>query len=619
MGPVRQCLKDAGVEPRTSTRSCWSAARPASRRSRQLVKDYFGKEPHKGVNPDEVVAIGAAIQAGVLAGRRQGPAAARRHSAVARHRDPGRRRPPASSSATPPSPRRRPRSSRPRPTTRPPSRSTSCRASGRWPGQPDPRQVPARRASRPAPRGVPQIEVTFDIDANGIVNVSAKDRATGKSQAITITASSGLAKDEVERMVKEAAAHSEDDKHKREEIEAKNKADTLVYSTEKTLNENRDKLPAEMASEVEKAMADARQAVEAGGVPRMEQAVADLTKAAHRLAETLYKNASSPAEGGEGRDGARRTRPSRRRRDRRRGGGQEVGRRRMDKDLYELMGLRRGATLVELRRAHQRLVRQFHPAINPGDLAAAERFHLVKAAFEVLSNPERRAAYDRGEKVHAPAAVARGPLRGVRLLGRGPGGKRRLQGDLRRRAPGRRGLGARPRRGPRAAHGAELRRGLPRDQAAGAPGAPRGLRRLWRIGRRRRRPGALCPLPGHRPGAGQPWPHDLLPRLPRLRRPGHHHPQGLHALPRRRPLRGQRMAGRRDPAGRRERQPGPAARLREQRPPRRAGGGLPPVDRGGAASRVPPRGRRPLSARWRCPWSTRPWAATWTWRPRTDA
>jgi len=145
----------------------------------------------------------------------------------------------------------------------------------------------------PAPRGVPQIEVTFDIDANGIVNVSAKDRATGKSQAITITSSSGLAKDEVERMVRDAQSHTAEDKARREEIEARNRADTLVYTTEKTLAENKDKLPVADVEAAEKAIEAAKKAVKEGGSEAIAAAVADLTKASHRLAEALYRQASA--------------------------------------------------------------------------------------------------------------------------------------------------------------------------------------------------------------------------------------------------------------------------------------------------------------------------------------
>jgi molecular chaperone DnaK len=149
----------------------------------------------------------------------------------------------------------------------------------------------------PAPRGVPQIEVTFDLDANGIVNVSAKDRATGKSQAITITASSGLAKEEVERMVSDAQSHTEEDKKRREEIEARNRADTLIYTTEKTLSENKEKLPAAEVEAAEKALEAAKKAVQDGGKDKIEAATAELTKASHKLAEALYRQASAEAPG----------------------------------------------------------------------------------------------------------------------------------------------------------------------------------------------------------------------------------------------------------------------------------------------------------------------------------
>jgi molecular chaperone DnaK len=150
----------------------------------------------------------------------------------------------------------------------------------------------------PAPRGVPQIEVTFDIDANGIVNVSAKDRPTGKTQNITITASSGLAKDEVEKMVREAESHSDEDKRRREEVEARNHADSLVYATEKTLDEHKDKLSEADTASVRQAVEETKKAVEEGGKERIEKATQDLTKASHKLAELLYQK-SGTAPGGE--------------------------------------------------------------------------------------------------------------------------------------------------------------------------------------------------------------------------------------------------------------------------------------------------------------------------------
>jgi molecular chaperone DnaK len=151
-----------------------------------------------------------------------------------------------------------------------------------------------------APRGVPQIEVTFDIDANGILNVSAKDLGTGKEQKITITASSGLAKDEIDRMVKDAQSHSAEDKQRREEIEAKNRLDGLIYSTEKTLAENKSKLDASDVTALESAIADARKALESGGAEAMNAAGVQLQQASHKLAEAIYRGASASAGAGAG-------------------------------------------------------------------------------------------------------------------------------------------------------------------------------------------------------------------------------------------------------------------------------------------------------------------------------
>jgi molecular chaperone DnaK len=147
----------------------------------------------------------------------------------------------------------------------------------------------------PAPRGVPQIEVTFDIDANGIVNVQAKDLGTGKEQKITITASSGLKKDEISQMQKDADAHAEEDKRRREEIEAKNRADSMVYNTEKLLKENREKVSEADAKNIEGAIADTKKAMEEGGLERINQAVETLTAATHKLAEAMYKQAGASA------------------------------------------------------------------------------------------------------------------------------------------------------------------------------------------------------------------------------------------------------------------------------------------------------------------------------------
>jgi molecular chaperone DnaK len=149
-----------------------------------------------------------------------------------------------------------------------------------------------------APRGIPQIEVTFDIDANGIVNVSAKDLGTGKEQKITITSSSGLNKEDIDKMVREAESHADEDRKKKDEIEARNRADSLVYQTEKLLQENRAKLPEADVKSVEAAIADCRKALEEGGTDRINAAAEALTQASHKLAEVMYKTGAQGGPGG---------------------------------------------------------------------------------------------------------------------------------------------------------------------------------------------------------------------------------------------------------------------------------------------------------------------------------
>jgi molecular chaperone DnaK len=271
----------------------------------QVVKDFFGKEPHKGVNPDEVVAVGAALQAGVLSGEVKDlllldvtplslgieTLGSVMTTLIERNTTIPTRKSEVFSTAS--------------------DNQTQVEIhvlQGERPMAQDNRTLGKFHlvGLPPAPRGVPQIEVTFDIDANGIVNVSAKDRATGRSQAITITASSGLAKEEVERMVGDAKSHSDEDKKRRDEIEARNRADTLIYTTEKTLADNKEKLPAADVEAAEKALEAARKAVQEGGREKIEAAVADLTKAAHKLAETLYQQAAAaggPAGGAGGASG----------------------------------------------------------------------------------------------------------------------------------------------------------------------------------------------------------------------------------------------------------------------------------------------------------------------------
>jgi molecular chaperone DnaK len=292
MGPVKQCLKDANVDARAIDEVVLVGGMTRMPRIQQLVKEFFGKEPHKGVNPDEVVAVGAAIQAGVLSGdvkdlllldvtplslgiETLGGVFTR---LIERNTTIPTKRGEVFSTAS---------DNQPSVEVHVLQGERSMAAQNRTLGKFQLSGIP------PAPRGVPQIEVTFDIDANGIVNVSAKDRGTGKTQNITITASSGLAKDEVERMVREAASHADEDKARKDEIEARNRADSLVYQTEKTLAENKDRIPAADAEAAARAVEGVRKAIEAGGKEGIEGAVEELTRASHRLAEALYKDSAA--------------------------------------------------------------------------------------------------------------------------------------------------------------------------------------------------------------------------------------------------------------------------------------------------------------------------------------
>jgi molecular chaperone DnaK len=292
MGPVRQCLKDAGLPPDRIDEVVLVGGSTRIPRVQQMVKEFFGKEPHKGVNPDEVVAVGAAVQAGVLSGDVKDlllldvtPLSLGIETLggvftklIERNTTIPTRKTEVFSTAS---------DNQHSVEVHVLQGERPMAAANRTLGKFQLSGIP------PAPRGVPQIEVTFDIDANGIVNVSAKDRATGKSQAITITSSSGLAKEEVDRMVKEAQSHAEEDRVRQEEIEARNRADQLIYTTEKVLKENRDKVPAAEAEAVEKALADARKAAESGDKARIDASLQELTRVSHRLTEVLYQSATA--------------------------------------------------------------------------------------------------------------------------------------------------------------------------------------------------------------------------------------------------------------------------------------------------------------------------------------
>ncbi len=296
MKPVKQALEDAKMSPNDIQEVVLVGGSTRIPRVQQLVRNFFGgKEPHKGVNPDEVVAVGAAIQGAVLAGDVKDillldvtPLSLGVET--------------LGSVMTVQIPRN---------TTIPTRKvETYSTAADNQPGV----EIHVMQGERkfandnrslgkfkldgipPAPRGTPQIEVTFDIDANGILNVSAKDKATNKEQKITITASSGLTKEEAEKMKTEAEAHSEDDRRRMEEVEARNRLDGILYQSEKMLRENREKIAEADVKKAEEAIEEAKKAVNEGGVARLRAATENVERSLHKIAEELYKTTAS-AEG----------------------------------------------------------------------------------------------------------------------------------------------------------------------------------------------------------------------------------------------------------------------------------------------------------------------------------
>ncbi len=295
VGPCKQCMKDAGVDASKINEVVLVGGQTRMPRIQQLVKELFGREGHKGVNPDEVVAVGAAIQGGVLKGEVKDLLLLDVTPLTLSIETLG-------GVATPMIPRN---TTIPTKKTETFSTAADNQTSVEVHVLQGERPLAAQNRTLgkfhltgipPAPRGLPQIEVTFDIDANGILNVTAKDNATGKDQKITITSSSGLSKEEVERMAKDADAHAAEDKAQRESIDSKNQLDSMVYQIEKMLREQGDKISGSDRGDVENAIADAKKALESNDKAQMDRARDTLTKASHKLAEQMYK-AAQPGPG----------------------------------------------------------------------------------------------------------------------------------------------------------------------------------------------------------------------------------------------------------------------------------------------------------------------------------
>jgi molecular chaperone DnaK len=298
MPPVEQAIKDAGLDKSKIDEIVLVGGSTRIPKVQEMVKEFFGKEPNKSVNPDEVVALGAAVQAGVLGGEKTdillldvtplslgietlGGVATK---LIERNTTIPTRKSEIFSTAS--------------------DNQTSVEVhviQGERPMASDNKTLGKFHlvGIPPAPRGVPQVEVTFDIDANGIVNVSAKDMGTGREQKITITASSGLSKDEIDRMMKDAESHAGEDSKRREVIEAKNRLDGLTYSVEKTFGENKDKLDAAAAVEIEEALAEAKTALNSNDADTMNNAFNRVQTASHKLAEVLYSQSGATSGAGD--------------------------------------------------------------------------------------------------------------------------------------------------------------------------------------------------------------------------------------------------------------------------------------------------------------------------------
>jgi molecular chaperone DnaK len=300
--PCRQALKDAGLEAKNVDEVVLVGGSTRIPMVQKVVSDFFGKEAGKGVNPDEVVAIGAAVQAGVLAGEvtdvllldvtplslgveTLGGVA---DVVIERNTTIPVRKSKVYSTAD---------DNQNQVEIHVLQGERTMAADNRTLGRFHLIGIPA------APRGVPQVEVAFDIDANGILHVSAKDRGTGQEQKIQITSSSGITDEEIKNMVDQAKAHANDDEEKRKQIETRNKLDSLLYSTEKLVKDNRDKLPEAEASAIDAALETAKKALEEGSMKDMESAYERLTQASHQVAAVLYQSASADGGGSTGTGG----------------------------------------------------------------------------------------------------------------------------------------------------------------------------------------------------------------------------------------------------------------------------------------------------------------------------